>query len=151
MIKQIKMCLLIGLGRQQIQNIQGDGRLEISDALGGWRRRDGTLHWQVPNEPLLHINHTLEICIFTAKLPPTEPPRSRSQTICDLVLAAKESWRINAICEAANGGFWVAKLISRWILLSFQVFIRWSHLCKIKWPYWSLENLLVEPGLTWLY
>merc|ERR1719510_1296033 len=39
--------------------------------------------------------------------------RSRSQTICDLVLAAKESWRINAICEAANGGFWVAKLISR--------------------------------------
>jgi len=39
--------------------------------------------------------------------------RSRSKTICDLVLAAKESWRINAIYEAANHGFWLAKLVSR--------------------------------------
>ena len=34
-IKQIKISIFIGLGRQQIQNFQGDGRLEISDALGG--------------------------------------------------------------------------------------------------------------------
>ena len=44
----------------------------------------------------------------------SEIERSRSKTICDLVLAAEESWRINAIYEAANHGFWLAKLVSRW-------------------------------------
>jgi len=39
--------------------------------------------------------------------------RSRSQTVCELVLASEESWRINALCEAANAGFWLAKLVSR--------------------------------------
>ena len=41
------------------------------------------------------------------------PPRLRSETICELVLAAEESWRLNALCEAANAGFWLAKLVSR--------------------------------------
>jgi len=39
--------------------------------------------------------------------------RLRSETICELVLAAEESWRLNALCEAANAGFWLAKLVSR--------------------------------------
>merc|ERR1712107_772601 len=39
--------------------------------------------------------------------------RQRSRTICELLLKAEESWRLNALSEAANAGFWLAHLVSR--------------------------------------
>merc|ERR1711936_453098 len=39
--------------------------------------------------------------------------RQRSRTMCELLLKAEESWRLNALSEAANAGFWLANLVSR--------------------------------------
>jgi len=39
--------------------------------------------------------------------------RQRSRTMCELLLKAEESWRLNALSEAANAGFWLAHLVSR--------------------------------------
>ena len=39
--------------------------------------------------------------------------KSTSQKICQLLVRAEESWRLNALVEAANGGFWLAKLVSK--------------------------------------
>jgi len=38
----------------------------------------------------------------------------RSRTMCELLLKAEESWRLNALSEAANSGFWLAHLVSRY-------------------------------------
>jgi len=38
----------------------------------------------------------------------------RSRTMCELLLKAEESWRLNALSEAANAGFWLAHLVSRY-------------------------------------
>lgn len=36
-----------------------------------------------------------------------------SQVICKMLLQAEDSWKINAICEASIGGFWLSDLVSR--------------------------------------
>ena len=38
--------------------------------------------------------------------------KSTSQKICQLLVGAEESWRLNALVEAAAGGFWLAELVS---------------------------------------
>jgi len=48
----------------------------------------------------------------------------RSRTMCELLLKAEESWRLNALSEAANAGFWLAHLVSRYLcyrLISYKM------------------------------
>ena len=39
--------------------------------------------------------------------------KCKSQLVCSLLASAKESWRLNALTEAASGGFWLAELVAR--------------------------------------
>ena len=38
--------------------------------------------------------------------------KTKSRGICQLLVGAEESWRLNALVEAAAGGFWLAELVS---------------------------------------
>ena len=100
-ISALKMCPSKGPGWLQVQDVQGDGRLEVSDAARGGRRRESTLHWKVSTRSWLHFATCLDMCanlqiynfifcIFSTldQIEGCLTGRSRSQTICELVLAA---------------------------------------------------------------
>jgi len=37
----------------------------------------------------------------------------KSKVICEMMLAADESWKLNSLVEAARGGFWLCRIMSR--------------------------------------
>ena len=67
--------------------------------------------------------------------------RQRSRTMCELLLKAEESWRLNALSEAANAGFWLAHLVSRYLccrLISYKmnnllIINIFSLRCEFEW------------------
>ena len=114
-----------GLGWLQVQHFQGDGRLEISNAPPSWWGGKGSLHRKVAQPP--HLPKIFRSGTFCAL-------RQRSRTMCELLLKAEESWRLNALSEAANAGFWLAHLVSRYLccrLISYKmnhlfIFLPWG-------------------------
>ena len=66
--------------------------------------------------------------------------RCRSVTIGRLLLAAKESWRLNAIMEAfAGGGFWLAEVVGR-CGEEWQARLALNG-CRDKIEQWRLEQI----------
>ena len=114
-----------GLGWLQVQHFQGDGRLEIPNAPPSWWGGKGSLHRKVAQPP--HLPKIFRSGTFCAL-------SQRSRTMCELLLKAEESWRLNALSEAANAGFWLAHLVSRYLcyrLISYKmnslfIFLPWG-------------------------
>jgi len=69
--------------------------------------------------------------------------KTKSKTICNLIAKAQESWKMNALCDAASNGYWLASIVDR-VSEEWQAkLLLLGH--KEKMDKWRLEQI---PDIT---